>query len=61
MPLKLNSFRDTNQQIWVACCECTRGGNGNSKDGCSSGRRCKKWNGMGCFSGELLEKLRGIL
>lgn len=52
----MHSFEDTRGNLWVACSECNRGGNGKDKDKCSSGWKCKKFNGMGCFLGDLLEK-----
>lgn len=52
----MNSFKDTRGHLWVACSECNRGGNGFDKDKCSCGGRCKKYNGTGCFSGELMDK-----
>ena len=41
---------------WTACCECDRGGNGSAKDKCASGWKCKKWNYLGCFMGDLMPK-----
>lgn len=52
----MNSFKDKKEMLWVACSECNRGGNGSDKDKCSSGGRCKKFNGTGCFSGILMDK-----
>ena len=51
------SYYDDGGLLWVACCECNRGGNGADKDKCSSGWQCKRWNGLGCFLGELLDNL----
>jgi hypothetical protein len=50
------SKRDSRGVLWVACCECMRGGNGDGTNNCSSGWQCKKWNTQGCFTGLLLEK-----
>lgn len=52
---KKNSFRDSKDKLWVACCECDRGGNGNDKDKCSCGWRVKTWHRKeGCFLGKVL-------
>lgn len=50
------SFKDSRGRLWVACCECMRGGNGDGTDNCSSGWKFKKWNSQGCFLGVLLGK-----
>jgi len=52
-----HSFKDTDGKAWIACCECRRGGNGDTALCCSSGAKCKKWNGLGCFNGLLLQDL----
>ncbi len=44
------------KKLWVACCECDRGGNGDDAEKCSSGWMCKRWNGLGCFIGTLMKK-----
>lgn len=54
---KQHSFIDDKGKQWVACCECNRGGNGSDKDKCSSGWRVKRWNGLGCFLGELIKQV----
>jgi len=54
----MKSFKDTKDRLWVACSECNRGGNGTDKDKCSCGWQCKKFNGKGCFGGELIEKFK---
>jgi hypothetical protein len=53
----MHSFKDAQGHLWVACNECERGGNG-TKDKCSSGWKCKKFNGTGCFSGDLMDKYK---
>ena len=55
MSKKINSFYDTKNKLWVACSECNRGGNGIDKDKCSAGWKIKKFNGLGCFLGDLLD------
>jgi hypothetical protein len=52
----MKSFKDSKGLLWVACSECERGGNGSDKDKCSSGGTCKRFNGLGCFCGNLKEK-----
>jgi hypothetical protein len=52
-----HSKRDSRGNLWIACSECNRGGNGNDKDKCSSGWEIKRWNGLGCFVGILCENL----
>lgn len=42
-----------NNAIWVACCECQRGGNGEAIDKCSAGFQSTAWDKLGCWSGEL--------
>lgn len=54
----MHSFKDNKGKLWVACLECERGGNGSDKDKCSSGFRVKKFNGLGCFIGTLMEKYK---
>lgn len=54
----MHSEKDNRGNLWVACSECERGGNGSDKDKCSSGWKCKKFNGTGCFSGELMDKYK---
>ncbi len=51
------SERDSNGKLWVACCECDRGGNGSDPEKCSSGWKCKRWNTQGCFIGKLIDGL----
>ncbi len=51
------SERDTRGKLMVDCSECTRGGNGEDADKCSSGARIKKGRKGGCFSGTLLPGL----
>jgi len=48
----MHSKKYDNRAIWVACCECQRGGNGNANK-CSCGGHIKKWDNLGCFSGQL--------
>ncbi len=45
------SKKDSRGNLYVACCECKFGGNGDKS--CSSGGKIKKWNNMSCFLGEL--------
>lgn len=52
----MNSFKDNRGMLWIACSECERGGNGLDKDKCSSGWKCKRFNGTGCFNGILIKK-----
>lgn len=49
------SNRDSRGMLQVACCECTRGGNGDQSCGC--GMKSKRWDFKSCFAGELLEGL----
>lgn len=49
----VHSHKDSRGALWVACSECTRGGNGDKS--CSSGGRHKRWNYLGCFLGVLLD------
>ncbi len=49
----MHSFQDEQGKQWVACCECTRGGNGQDKDKCSCGWKSTKWDYLGCFLGEV--------
>ncbi len=53
------SFREKTNRLWVACYECTRGGNGLAE--CSGGWEIKRWNKQGCFLGTLLPKFQGVL
>jgi hypothetical protein len=53
--MKINSFKDKKDKLWVACSECERGLNGTDKDKCSCART-KKFNGLGCFGGQLMTK-----
>lgn len=53
MSKKTHSYKDS-FGLWVACCECERGGNGTAKDKCSSGWTCKKWDSLGCYLGKLI-------
>lgn len=46
-----HSFTDNKGLLWMACCECDRGGNGNAEHKCSFGWRCTEWNKMGCYLG----------
>ena len=52
------SSRDSKGKLFVACCECKRGGNGEAN--CSCGWRVKRWNKMGCYVGELLSKFDNV-
>jgi hypothetical protein len=54
----MRSFEDSMGHRWIACSECNRGGNGTEPDKCSCGGTCKRFNGMGCFSGELKDKYK---
>lgn len=47
----MHSFKDSRGHLWVACCECQRGANGDK----SCQVRGKKFNGSGCFCGNLLD------
>lgn len=49
-----HSFKDKDGRLWVACCECNRVGNGDGS--CACGCKKKRFNGLGCFCGELLDK-----
>lgn len=55
-----HSNKDNRGALWVACSECSRGGNGSEKDKCSSGFKVKRFNGLGCFSGSLLPGLEVV-
>jgi len=57
MKLAKFSERDTKGKLFVDCSECTRGGNGEDADKCSSGWRHKKGHKGGCFMGTLLDGL----
>lgn len=50
-----HSFKDSDGHLWVACCECNRGGNGDKS--CSCGWKCVKWDHLGCFAGELMDNI----
>ncbi len=54
----MKSEKDSRGCLWIACSECNRGGNGSDPDKCSCGGKCKKFNGTGCFSGELMDKYK---
>jgi hypothetical protein len=56
----MHSFEDSRGHLWVACSECTRGGNGDDKDKCSCGFRYKRFNKQGCFSGTLMPKYKDV-
>jgi hypothetical protein len=56
----MNSFYDTRGNLWVACSECERGLNGSDKDKCSCARK-KKFDGSGCFCGQLMPKYEKVL
>jgi len=51
----MNSFKDDKGKLWVACSECNRGGNGKDKDKCACGWKVKKFNGLGCYLGNLIK------
>ena len=51
-----NSFKDNKPLLWVACSECERGGNGSDIDKCACGWKVKRFNGLGCFIGCLMNK-----
>lgn len=53
----MKSFKDDKGRLWVACSECDRGGNGHDKDKCSCGWKVKRFNGLGCYLGTLLEAI----
>jgi len=55
---EMHSFKDSKGRLWVACSECNRGGNGSDKDKCGAGWQFKRFNGSGCFCGELLDKFK---
>lgn len=52
----MNSFKDSEGRLWVACSECERGRNGKFSEKCASAKS-KKFTGIGCFCGILLNKL----
>jgi hypothetical protein len=54
----MHSFKDKKGMLWVACSECERGGNGSDEEKCSAGGSVKKYNGMGCFNGTLMQKYK---
>jgi hypothetical protein len=55
---KLHSFKDNKGKLWTACSECERGGNGSDPDKCSCGWKAKRFNGLGCFIGSPMEKVK---
>lgn len=55
---KINSFKDNKGKLWTACSECERGGNGSDTDKCSCGWKIKRFNGLGCFIGTPMEKVK---
>lgn len=57
--MKARSFEDKKGKLWVACCECDRGGNGQAD--CSCGWKSKRWDMKGCFAGDLMEKYEIML
>lgn len=52
----MHSKEDSEGRMWVACSECERGGNGSDIDKCACGWKVKKFNGLGCFNGNLMTK-----
>ena len=48
---------DSRGMLYVDCCECTRGGNGDAENKCSAGGHFKKGKKCGCFIGKLLPDL----
>ena len=38
---------------WIACFDCEYGSNRHDKGKCSSDRKAKRFNGLGCFSGKI--------
>jgi len=59
--MKVNSFYDSKNLLYVDCAECERGGNGTDKDKCSVGWEVKRSTGLGCFAGVLLPKYENEL
>lgn len=43
-------------KLWIACCECNRGGNGAAKDKCSCGGFIEEWDKLGCFLGDMIKE-----
>ena len=54
----MDSFRDTKNKLWIACSECERGGNGKNINKCCAGGNIKRFNNLGCFMGDLMEKYK---
>ena len=54
----MHSYKDSKGHLWIACSECERGANGTDKDKCSCGWKVKRYNGLGCFIGPLMEKYK---
>jgi len=52
-----HSYRTANGEIRVACSECRYGGKGDIVPRCGWGGKYKKWNGLGCCGGLLLQDL----
>jgi len=59
--MKIASFYDTNDKLYVDCSECERGGNGSDDDKCSCGARIKQKNKGGCFCGILIPSVKNKL
>ncbi len=57
----MRSYYETKGELWVACCECERGGNGSNEDKCSCGWKVKRWNELGCFLGNIIGKFKPML
>ncbi len=56
---KLATEYDNKGRLWIDCCECTCGINGNQS--CSSGLKCiSKFKG-GCIEGTLQEQYKSLL
>lgn len=55
---KINSEKDTDGRLWIACTECERGYYGSCKNKCSAGGRHKIFRGNGCFAGELITAIK---
>jgi hypothetical protein len=47
---------DSKGELWVACSECEKGGNGSDVEMCRRGWKVKEFNGSGCFAGTLIQK-----
>lgn len=54
----MHSYKDIKGRVFVACCECTRGGNGSDPDKCSAGWKHKRFRGAGCFVGTLMPQFK---